>query len=155
MSGARPSRGPIHLVQTGGRDPWLEQGQRLRAKRLADNLTQDELARMLGVNGQTVRHWERGGRPQQRFQSAVKKYLSDGIAPIESGVAAPASEEQLAVPDVGVLLEGLSDPLGLAQALALMAGVGLFENRFTPAQLADLGKLYRALQSATVARPAG
>ena len=62
-------------------DPTLSIGERLRAARRARGLSQEALARLLGIDPTTVRDWEeRGeqGRPARRVMRAVGEFLREG-----------------------------------------------------------------------------
>ena len=62
-------------------DPTLSIGERLRATRRALGLSQEALARLLGIDSTTVRDWEeRGeqGRPARRVLRAIEKFLGGG-----------------------------------------------------------------------------
>lgn len=50
-------------------------GSRLHRQRLADDLTQGQLAERFGVRQQTIGAWERGERPQSRFHGELANYL--------------------------------------------------------------------------------
>ena len=66
MAGARRS---LHVVRG---DTFAA---RLRARRLADDMTQADLGRRFGVRQQTIGAWERGERPQGRFVDGLAVYL--------------------------------------------------------------------------------
>jgi len=50
-------------------------GSRLRHRRRAEDLTQAELGKKLGVSQQTIGAWERGERPQSGKLDVIAQYL--------------------------------------------------------------------------------
>lgn len=50
-------------------------GSALRSRRLANDLTQADLGRILKVTQQTIGSWERGERPQSRFLPDIADFL--------------------------------------------------------------------------------
>jgi transcriptional regulator with XRE-family HTH domain len=66
-------------------------GSLLRRKRLTENRTQADLAKVFGVRQQTVGSWERGERPQARFAGAIADYLAlpDEVRSVILGSGAP------------------------------------------------------------------
>jgi DNA-binding transcriptional regulator YiaG len=54
-------------------------GHRIKERRLALELSQEELAHQLGVCLRTVHNWERGtALPTRRYRPRVRAFLTDG-----------------------------------------------------------------------------
>lgn len=65
-------------------------GQKLRSRRTDLGLTQADLAERLGVSrGQTIAAWEKGERPQRRFDEPIADFL---------GLAGPQAVRDLLAP---------------------------------------------------------
>ena len=61
--------------------PQQTLGERLRCCRLKTGRTQDEIAQKMGVNVATLRTWERGVMPADRFWPAVIAFLRNDPSP--------------------------------------------------------------------------
>ncbi|HWQ13885.1 MAG TPA: helix-turn-helix transcriptional regulator [Roseiflexaceae bacterium] len=86
-------------------------GQRLRELRLRQNITQDELARMLGTSRTTITHYEAGRRPMTVSTIvAIAAALKVPPAALLGALAGPGGSDDMAL---------LSEPaLALARILS-------------------------------------
>ena len=78
--------------------PPVAVGIRIRALRLAANLTQDEFAAKLGVTGSAVAQWETGRTGQLRDNlERIAKALNTSLGYLASGEASSLQGDELAV----------------------------------------------------------
>ncbi|CAG4908773.1 unnamed protein product [Acidocella sp. C78] len=73
-------------------------GQRIRALRLANNLTQDEFASQLGVSRSAIAQWEtdRAGQVRENLER-IAKVLGTSIAYLVSGETGSLQGDELAL----------------------------------------------------------
>ena len=73
-------------------------GVRIRALRLAANLTQDELAAKLGVTGSAVAQWESGRAGQLRGNmERIAKVFNTSLGYLASGESSSLQSDELAL----------------------------------------------------------
>ncbi|GAA5265152.1 transcriptional regulator [Acidiphilium sp. MT5] len=81
------------------KNPTLESvGQRIRALRLANNLTQDEFAGQLGVSRSAIAQWEtdRAGQVRENLER-IAKVLGTSLAYLVSGETGTLQGDELAL----------------------------------------------------------
>jgi transcriptional regulator with XRE-family HTH domain len=90
-------------------------GAQLRARRVADELTQADLGERFGVRQQTIGAWERGERPHARFLVPIADYLG-----LESSVLQHLFEqaEQAAIENSARLSESCEADATTMRAIA-------------------------------------
>ncbi|SIQ37511.1 MULTISPECIES: helix-turn-helix domain-containing protein [Acidiphilium] len=73
-------------------------GQRIRALRLANNLTQDEFAAQLGVSRSAIAQWEtdRAGQVRENLER-ISKVLGTSLAYLVSGETGSLQGDELAL----------------------------------------------------------
>ncbi|HEX7389387.1 MAG TPA: helix-turn-helix transcriptional regulator [Acidiphilium sp.] len=73
-------------------------GQRIRALRLANNLTQDEFAQQLGVSRSAIAQWEtdRAGQVRENLER-ISKVLGTSLAYLVSGETGTLQGDELAL----------------------------------------------------------
>ena len=73
-------------------------GQRIRALRLANNLTQDEFAQQLGVSRSAIAQWEtdRAGQVRENLER-IAKVLGTSLAYLVSGETGSLQGDELAL----------------------------------------------------------
>lgn len=77
-------------------------GRRLRTWRTAANLSQEELAALVGVEQQTVSGWENGKAPPKRDNvRKLARVLNIAVAKIELAIGEDAAARDAGIPAVG------------------------------------------------------